>query len=130
MQEEIIGISTVIRMLSEIERKINLPREDVRILEEKVVQLAEHIESHIVYSERAVDKAEEAMTKRLEGMNEFRSQLTNQSKTFITYEVYDVNHKLLESKIDNISKTVWIGIGIAIAFSFVVPIVLHFIPSG
>ena len=130
MQEEIIGISTVIRMLSEIERKINLPRDDVRILEEKVVQLAEHIESHILYSERAVEKAEDAMCKRLEGMNEFRAQLSDQSKTFITYDVYDVNHKLLESKIDSISKTVWIGIGIAIAFSFVVPIVLHFIPSG
>ena len=127
MQEEIIGISTVIRMLSEIERKINLPREDVRILEEKVVQLAEHIESHIVYSERAVDKAEEAMTKRLEGMNEFRSQLTDQSKMFMTIDTYDVNHKLLESKIEALQKIVWGGLAVVSFIAFLIPVLMHFL---
>lgn len=128
MQDEIIGISTVIRMLSEIERKINLPRDDVRILEEKVVQLAEHIESHILYSERAVDKAEEAMCKRLEGMNEFRSQLSDQSKTFLTVTVYDANHKLLETKIEALQKIAYTGLGIVALLSFIIPIILHFIP--
>jgi len=127
MQEDVTGISTVIRMLAEIERKINLPREDVRVLEEKVVQLAEHIESHILYSERAVDKAEEAMTKRLEGMNEFRSQLTDQSKMFMTIDTYDVNHKLLESKIEALQKIVWGGLAVVSFIAFLIPVLMHFL---
>ena len=126
MQEDLTGISTVIRMLSEIERKINLPRDDVRILEERVVQLAEHIESHILYSEKAVEKAEESMCKRLEGMNEFRTQLADQSKTFITYNVYDANHKLLETKIESIQKIVWGGLAIVSFVTFAIPIIMHF----
>lgn len=111
MQEDLTGISTVIRMLSEIERKINLPRDDVRILEERVVQLAEHIESHILYSEKAVDKAEESMCKRLEGMNEIRSQLSDQAKTFLTQEAYNAGHRLLEVKVETLQKFMYIITG-------------------
>jgi hypothetical protein len=127
MQEDLTGISTVIRMLADVEKKINLPRDDVRILEEKVVQLSEHIESHILYSERAVEKAEEAMCVRLESMNEFRSQLTEQSKQFVTYDVYNSNHKTLEVKIEALQKIVWGGLAIVSFITFVIPLLTHFL---
>jgi hypothetical protein len=126
MQEDFTGISTVIRMLADVEKKINLPRDDVRILEEKVVQLSEHIESHILYSERAVEKAEEAMCARLESMNEFRAQLTEQSKQFVTYDVYNSNHKILEVKIEGLQKIVWGGLAVVSFVSFAIPVLMHF----
>jgi hypothetical protein len=126
MQEDLTGISTVIRMLADIERKINLPRDDVRVLEETVVQLSERIESHIAYSEKAVDKAEEAMCKRLESMNEFRAQLTDQNRTFITYETYNANHKILEVKIEALQKIVWGGLAVVSFVAFAIPLLMHY----
>jgi hypothetical protein len=126
MQEDLTGISTVIRMLADIERKINLPKDDVRVLEETVAQLSECMESHIVYSEKAADKAEASLCSRLESMNEFRAQLTDQSKTFITYEIYSANHKILEVKIEALQKIVWGGLAVVSFVAFAVPLLMRF----
>jgi hypothetical protein len=59
-------------------------------------------------TERALVKAEDAMKIRLEGMNEFRSQLTEQAMTFLSRKEFDVHLKKIESN----SKLIYIGIGI------------------
>lgn len=134
MPEDIAGISTVIRMLADIERKLNFPRDDVRVLEERVVQLVEKLENHITYSEMAGTKAEESvmktekeLSKRLDGMNEFREALADQSKSYMTIQTYDANHKMLEVKIEAIQKIVWGGLAIMSFLMFAIPLVLHFV---
>jgi len=47
-----------------------------------------HSEVHVAESE-ARDKAEAAVDKRLEGMNEFRDQLRMQAATFVTISVFE-----------------------------------------
>lgn len=44
----------------------------------------ERIQSAMAASEKAIIKAEVAMEKRMEGMNEFRAQLKDQAGTFVT----------------------------------------------
>ncbi|MEK7395935.1 MAG: hypothetical protein AAB116_03250 [Candidatus Poribacteria bacterium] len=126
MQEDLTGISTVIRMLADIERKINTPTDDMRVLEEQVAQLAERVENHCIYSDKAIEKSEAAMNKRLESMNEFRAQLTDQSKTFINYEIYNANHRILEVKIEALQKIVWGGLAVVSFVAFAVPLLMQY----
>ena len=129
MQEDLTGISTVIRMLADIERKINTPIDDMRAMEEQVAQLAERVESHCIYSDKSIEKAEASINKRLESMNEFRLQLSDQSKTFLTVDVYNANHRLLEAKIEAIQKIVWGGLAIVSFLVFAIPLLMHFLTS-
>ena len=57
-------------------------------------------------ADKAVGKAEMAVEKRLEGMNEFRQQMADQQKTYITRNEYDLNHKALEIKMEVFDKTI------------------------
>ena len=56
--------------------------------------------------QRAVDKAEIATEKRFESVNEFRTQLGDQARSFMPRTEYEVTHKNLDTKIDVISKLV------------------------
>lgn len=49
---------------------------------------------------KAIDKAELATERRFESVNEFRSTLSDQAKTFINREEYEAKHKNLEDKIN------------------------------
>jgi hypothetical protein len=85
------------------------------------------LEKHEMYTKDSLEKAEKDLSLRLASMNEFRSQLTDQSKTFITYDVYDANHKLLESKIEALQKIVWGGLAIVSFVAFAIPLLAHFL---
>jgi hypothetical protein len=52
-------------------------------------------------SERAA-----SMEKRLDGMNEFRQTLSDQSKTFLTRDSYDLAHGALESRVGTIENLI------------------------
>ena len=60
---------------------------------------------------QATTIANSAMDKRLEGMNEFRQQMTDQTKTFITKEEYAARHDALEKRISGLEKVVWGAVG-------------------
>jgi hypothetical protein len=51
---------------------------------------------------QARDKAESAVDKRLEGMNEFRDQLRTQAATFLTIAVFDAHWKDLGTQLAEI----------------------------
>jgi DNA anti-recombination protein RmuC len=113
-----VMFSTVIRMIGDIERALIFPREDVRViggqlhaLEEQVAQLTERIDNHVAYSEKAIGKAEESMTKRLDSMNEIREQLKDQAETFLPIVTYEANHRLLEMKVESLQKFMYIITG-------------------
>ena len=135
MQEDLTGISTVIRMLADIEKKINAPMDEFRVLgsqlhalEEQVAQLAEKVENHCLYSDKSIEKAEASVNKRLESMNEFREQLREQSKTFLTLDVYNANHRLLESKIESLQRFMYIITGGLVVLQVLIGVIEKYIP--
>jgi hypothetical protein len=62
------------------------------------------VNTHFAAFQLAVDKSEEGMTKRLEGMNEFRAQLKDQAAQFIT-----------RGEFAAIQKMVYVGLGAVLA---------------
>ena len=72
----------------------------------------------------ALKKAEKEMERRLEGMNEFRAQLENQTREFITREQYELSERLINQKIDNLSRLVYIGVGMIIILEVVLNILI------
>jgi len=68
--------------------------------------LAERIESeraireaHEAAAESALHTATSALDRRLEGMNEFRAQLTEQNRTFISQTVFDAKIEALGQRL-------------------------------
>jgi flagellar motility protein MotE (MotC chaperone) len=118
-------------------------------LEKEHAVLKAQLDGHAIATEKALDKTEAQLNKRLESMNEFREQLRDQSSHFLTMDTYDANHKLLESKIEErykfleakieerykfleakiepIQRYIGIGIGGLLVINIAIGIILHFI---
>jgi hypothetical protein len=52
------------------------------------VSLKEYVESRLIDLEKSIKLANTELNRRLEGMNEFRSQLKDQASSFITRPEY------------------------------------------
>ena len=142
MQDDMTGISTVIRMLVDIDRKINAPMDEVRVmvgqlraLEEQVAQLTERIDNHVEYSEKAVGqaldtagKADIALEHKLDSMNKFRETLIDQAKTFMTIEVYNSNHRLLEVKVESLQKFMYLITGALLVIQVLIGFIEQVMP--
>lgn len=83
------------------------------------VSLKEYLNSRIDDVKESVKTAYAAMEKRLEGMNEFRSQLKDQAGRFVTREEMDQRFTSTNARIEALQRIVWIGIGISLALQFV-----------
>jgi regulator of sirC expression with transglutaminase-like and TPR domain len=55
------------------------------------VTLRDYIDARFCAQEKATEKAYQAMERRLDGMNEFRETLRDQSRTFVTKAEYNVS---------------------------------------
>jgi uncharacterized coiled-coil protein SlyX len=117
-----------------IEDELNDFESRINELERRVAVLENTIELHCKYTketetktDRALEKAETEMNRRLLGMNEFREQLNMQTKSFITYDTYNANHKILEVKIEAIQKIVWGGLAVIAFLAFAIPLIIKFI---
>lgn len=67
------------------------PDPDLReYLEAKIAHLSMLLDSQRAYSDRAIEKAEFALGKRLDGMNEFREALKDQTALMATREQLDI----------------------------------------
>lgn len=102
-------------------------REAMHGLELQLVSLKTAFESHALYTQKALEKAESSISRRLDGMNEFRDQLKDQTKTFLTWDAYEAKHGALETKIESIQKIVYIGVGIWILAQIIISLVPKFI---
>jgi C4-dicarboxylate-specific signal transduction histidine kinase len=58
----------------------------------------------LMAAEKAVNKAEESAERRFESVNEFRGQLSDQAKTFVSRQEYTVQHSSLSDRIDAVYK--------------------------
>jgi len=68
--------------------------------EAKVVASEAKADARFLAMEKAVDIATKTMEFRLEGMNEFRAQLTAQALTFLSRGEYSLQHQSLTDKMD------------------------------
>ncbi len=50
--------------------------------------------------QRAIDEAVKTLNVRLETMNEFRAQIYQERSEFLKIQVYESEHRILESKLD------------------------------
>ena len=89
---------------------------EIKHLEEKYTIINEK-------NDVALKKNERAMNRRLRGMNEFRAQLEQQTRTFMTKDEYKINERLVNQKIDTLTKIVYIGVGVI----FVLQLVFQFV---
>jgi len=67
------------------------------------VSLKEYIDLRFSENQRALEKAERDLSKRLEGMNEFRDALKDQAANFVTRESMDLKLAPMEEKINSLS---------------------------
>ena len=54
---------------------------------------------------KSIDTAKAELERRLESMNEFRSQLEKQSKTFLDKDYYDLQHGILLDRINSLQRS-------------------------
>ncbi len=69
-----------------------------------VTNLDEKIEQRFLSMKEAVNKAETATEKRFEAVNEFRSTLSDQQRTFIPRKEYEVSNCSLDAKVTEVVK--------------------------
>jgi len=74
-------------------------REDYK---DKIDSLDKKVELRFNMKDQALDTAYKSMDTRLQGMNEFRASLSDASKTFLTRDMYDAKHELLQKQVDDL----------------------------
>jgi hypothetical protein len=82
------------------------------------------IKTRLDYVERGIEKTELALNKRLEGMNEFREALKDQSSKFITRQEMEDKLQVLCVKLEALQRLMNIGIGIFIMLQIILGIIL------
>ena len=82
-----------------VDTRIN---ELARTLDYRMSALSTSIDERFTAMIRAVDKAEASMNARLEGMNEFRDQLKDQTGTFATRAQQDQNGIAIYTRMDDL----------------------------
>ena len=103
-----------------VSQKLDKVLEQSKIYTDNVVKSAE--EKYVIRLEAtkdAVNKAETALTYRLEQMNEIREQLRVQKEDFATKG----DMRLVEQSINALQKMVWIGVGMVLVVSLIFQII-------
>ncbi len=79
---------------------------DTRIknVESQIKSLSEFNAQHFYLNEEAIKKSEQAMTVRLEGMNEFREQINKERSDYVTKETLNVIVENRETKFGIVNK--------------------------
>lgn len=70
------------------------------------ISLRDYMESKFVALEKALDLAYRQMETRLEGMNEFRQSLRDQSQTFVIRSEFGVFKEKVDLDLNNICKEI------------------------
>lgn len=79
---------------------------DLRIknVEDKINSLSIYLTQHFELNEKAIKKAEEDMTVRLEGMNEFRSQINSERSNYVTRELLEKDKETTDTRLKLLEK--------------------------
>ena len=85
----------------------------------QVQHLRELMEANDKARAIALEKFEAITSVKMEHLNDVRPQLASQKAEFIPRAEYDLNHKLLEAKIDALNRFMWWAIGALAAVEFI-----------
>lgn len=88
-------------------------------VDREIKHLSDKITIENSKNQEALKDARVEMNRRLEGMNEFRTQLSNQAKTFIGRDEFSATEKLINQKIESMQKLLYIGLGIFLVIQVV-----------
>ena len=77
---------------------------EVRTINTELAAVREATTAAFSASQKAIDKAEEALTRRLEGMNELRDQLREQAETFARAEVVATENSARDERITRVER--------------------------
>lgn len=94
-----------------------------KFINDELEHLGKRINLLFAKNAQALKAYKKTLNKRLDEMNEVRAQLDRQVKTFVSIEKFEGEVKALNNKIDNVSKIIYIGMGIW----FVLQILIVFI---
>lgn len=115
--------------------------ESIRAISTKLDEREKQVNNKFEALERSVSIARGEMDRRLEGMNEFRSQLESQTRTFLSRRESDARHLLIDTRSNANSKAIeelkmnfsrgvgakqWTDYLITVGVSALVYVVLHF----
>jgi hypothetical protein len=64
--------------------------------------------------EKAIEVARAEMNRRLDQMNEFREQLKDQERTYVTKVEFSPSYQQVEKRIASLERLVYIGFGAAL----------------
>ncbi len=105
----------------------------IRNVEDKLDFQKEFNALHFELNEKAILKAENSMTLRLEGMNDFRDQLTNEREGYATKEATELLLQAYDSrlgKLENASSfsagRLWMVMAIFAAIPTVIALIAYF----
>lgn len=70
-----------------------------KLHEADIEQVRRETAQALANADKAVSKAEAQAEKRFEAQNEFRGQLADQTKTFITRDTYEAHHEALSGRV-------------------------------
>lgn len=70
----------------------------------KILRIEKSIEQRFEENKERINLAREQMERRLEGMNEFRAQLTEQTRTFVNRKELDLIVQKLETRFELLGK--------------------------
>jgi hypothetical protein len=73
--------------------------------------LKEYVDALFLVKDKALDLATNALNERLNLLNEFRAQQSDESKKYLTRNEYDRDHQALIEKVDALSRQVYIIMG-------------------
>lgn len=73
----------------------------------------EHADLH-----ESITLAREDMARRLEGMNEFRRQMSETEAKYLTRSEWHTNHESLEKQVRQLERLVWTAAGAATIIAF------------
>ena len=85
----------------------------------KFAELEKRLELRDELTSKALEKADVVLEHRLESLNNISGRISG----LMPRSEYDLNHKILQTQLDNISRNVYIGMGILVA----VEVLLRFI---
>jgi hypothetical protein len=115
--------------------------DDIKALREFVEQyIANHAKEHELLgmalvlarevSEKDLMRTSTALEKRLEGMNEFRAQLTDAQATYATRGDMKALGDKYDAKIDGINRLVYMAVGVVLFIGMFSGLIIYFIRKG
>ena len=86
---------------------------------DEIKHLKELLITEMKARDLAQQKFEAVVAVKMDHLNDIRPQLAAQKGEFLSRTEYDLNHKLIENKIDALQRFMWIAIGALAAVEFI-----------